>query len=457
MPAEDRENKTGSPKVEVGEIDTGTPFQSVKDAVNLFGEGAFSGEKSPIRKLKPHSAERALVKETKLHLAQKELYKLKEQLKSAETTKAGALTELKQAKSLVVDLTKKLKITNEAKEAAIKMTNNQANQFESTETNPNGKRVQKLAHKAALEESAKKLLALREQADLEKSKNLETQFAETTSEVARLQMEMENARISDLDSVKTVTLELDGAKDSLHKFVEEERSLRKLLESLKIELENIKKEHEELKLKETEREFIDFTVVTDETMLTFQQLVSENENAKRESEEMKKKAEEMKKEAEAMKDALKEAESKLNIILMEAKEAKEAESGLKITISREEFEALSRKVMESEKLEAAQREIDDLRAAADAALKRAEVAEAGKKTAEGELRRWREREQKKLALILKETQMQQSPSPNHKQSPPHKQKTKKVFTTSLSSMFHRKKSQVDIGSSPSYLPGEKPM
>lgn len=57
MVAKGRQNTTESHRVEVGEIDTSAPFQSVKDAVTLFGEGAFSGEKPVIKKAKPHSAE----------------------------------------------------------------------------------------------------------------------------------------------------------------------------------------------------------------------------------------------------------------------------------------------------------------------------------------------------------------------------------------------------------------
>lgn len=57
MVAKTRQSDAKSPnptKGVVGEIDTSPPFQSVKDAVSLFAEGAFSGEKLPIRKAKPY-------------------------------------------------------------------------------------------------------------------------------------------------------------------------------------------------------------------------------------------------------------------------------------------------------------------------------------------------------------------------------------------------------------------
>lgn len=123
MVAKDPHSISGSPnKLEVGEIDTRAPFQSVKDAVSLFGEGSSSGERHVIKKSRPHSEERVLAKESQLHLAQKKLNKLKDQLKDAETKKAQALIDFEKAKRTVEDLTEKLESVTESKDLAIKIT-----------------------------------------------------------------------------------------------------------------------------------------------------------------------------------------------------------------------------------------------------------------------------------------------------------------------------------------------
>lgn len=592
--------------------------------------------------------QRVLAKETQLHMSQKELSKLQEQLKNAEATKAQAQVELERAKRRLDELTHKIKTASEAKESAIKATEaakNQAKQLEEANcvspTRIAGasilesdtsreeymaaiaeldavkkeltkirqdsdaiveekasafkqaaeaelaakanmertgdlskeitaildsigqvkfatleseqeqtkiyaeKEVQKQLHKANLEESAKKLLALKNETDPQLTKNLETQMAETVSEIGALQKEIESKRASDIGSVRNVTTELDDAKESLHKVVEEESSLRSLVVSLKLELENLKTEHSELKEKEAETESIAGnlhvklrrinselgTVLAEESKLrgaseemisTLHLLSSESENARREAEEMKEQAEELEEESASIRFTLEEAEKKLSVALEEAEAAKvdearaldqiksisertsaartsTSESGVHITISREEFESLSRKVEESDKLaemkvgaaiaqaeavkasenealkklETVQKEMEVMKAAIDEALKKAKMGEAARKAVEGELKRWREREQKKAAetasRILAETG-NSSPA-NHQIKNPYQLETmvetrkletakmnvsKKVLLPSLSGMFHRKRNQVEGGSSPSYLPGEKP-
>ncbi|CAA2995739.1 Hypothetical predicted protein [Olea europaea subsp. europaea] len=513
----------------MGEIDISAPFQSVVDAVSLFGEGIFSGEKTAIKKPKPHSVERVVAKETKLHLAQNELNKLKEQLINADTTKAQTIVELEMAKLIVEDLTQKLKTHNVLKDIAIMATESakyQAKQFEETRNsesegndvdlgtarvqyttavtelyaakqvlrkiweehnasveakdlateqeakaenfaNVNMERSgelskeiailqeliqqdkQKQSYKARPEESAKKLLALKRSLNPEVNKNLETQLVGIISEIEALQKEMEKS------------------KGFRSRFCEDHYydAKESLVETLKIELENTKREHLEMKERETgtestagnlhvklrkakselEEAFAEeakLSGVSDEMISTIYQLSLESESAKHEVEETKRNTEELKKEAEVAKIELEAAETKLKVALNEAEEVKAAaaralnqismlsekinaacsptsEPSAQITISRVEFEKVAAAIAQVEtvrasdeealkKLEASQKEIEDMKTANHEALKKAEIAEAAKKAVEGELRRWRDREQNKAveaaSQVLAETE-----------------------------------------------------
>ncbi|MBA0632499.1 hypothetical protein Godav_001227 [Gossypium davidsonii] len=397
------------------------------------------------------------------------------------------------------------------------------------------KDTQRQLYKAKLEESTKRLLALKNESDIELARNLEAKLCETVYQIADLQKQIKNAKASDLESVQAVASELDGAKGSQQKVINKENLLRNLVESLKVELENVKKEHSELKEKEAERESIagnlhvklrrskyDLEVFLaeesktrgayEEMISTLQQLSVETQGAQREAEEMKKETEKLKLEAEASRVSLKEADKKLRNVSEENEAAKEAETraldqikmlserinaarastpecGADNTISREEFESLSHKAEESnniaemkvkaamarveavkasenealERIEAIQKEIEDMQAATMDALKRAEVAEAAKMAVEGELQRWREREQKKAAKVT--AQILPESSPQHgrkqKQNPPDKivqvqklEKSKSSIFKKPVSILNQRNNQIDSGS-PLYWPGEK--
>nr|GMC72376.1 WEB family protein At5g55860 [Ipomoea batatas] len=426
------------------------------------------------------------------------------------------------------------------------------------------KDVQRQSYKTRLGELSKELTSLRKEINPALIKDLETQLAQTTSTIEALRKEMDSARSSDLASVKDAITELNDAKESLHNACEGEGSLRSYLADLKLELENAKKEHSELMGKETETESLAGNLhaklqrakseleralaeeckarhPSEEMIATIEQVRLECENAKSETNEMKKQAEELKKETDSARITSEEAEEKLKVALEAAEEAKAAENraldqikllserasathastpepGAQITISRDEFDYLSQKVGESERLaelkvaaamaqveavrasengalvrlEAAQKEINNMRAATQEALKRAEMDETAKQVVEGELRRWREREQKKVAeatySILAETQKvvesfphnyqnagqgtrdgiesqtQNLPEVRHprkleksKTSVPKTEKSKtsvakKVLLRNFSDMLPRRTRQVQVGSP--YLPRE---
>eukprot|EP01018_Ginkgo_biloba_P013442 Gb_09422 [translate_table: standard] len=187
--------------------------------------------------------------------------------------------------------------------------------------------------------------------------------------------------------------------------------------------------------------------------LALQQLASEAEEAKKGAEAMKEEAQKAKFEAEQAKVAVDNAESRLQAALKEAEAAKAAEgialeqikalsektnaarastseSGAAITISQDEHDSLNRKVKEadelaemkvgaamaqidavktgeqeiSRKLEVANQEIEELKSAEEQALQKADMAEAAKRAVEGELRRWREREQRQRAVTFAASQ-----------------------------------------------------
>ncbi|KHN23835.1 WEB family protein [Glycine soja] len=429
-------------------------------------------------------------KERQLHLAQKDLKKLKEQLKNAETTKAQVLVELEKAKRVVEDLSQKLKVLGESRESAIQATEaskNQAKQLKEEKCgDPGGTNG---AWKEELETAVNNYASVITELDVAKKELSKIRQGYDLSSEARVSALKQAAEAEDAMKANTkraceLSKEILAVQESVEKtnaeFVQahqlQEETLAKqkvlrqsyeaILEESKKKLLDLKKEFNPeltknlevqpsldawwkllgwswrmVELRKSKSE-LEARVASEEMILTLKQLLSETENAKRETEDMKSEAAELKMEDAVTKLVLEDAETKLKGVLEEVEAAKAAEAsaldqikvlsmrtspshsstsepGARITISREEFETLVKKVEESDKLAdikvaAATAQVEVAKASENEFLKRAEAA---KRTVEGELRKWREQEQKKAAeaasRILAETLMSPELSPQH--------------------------------------------
>lgn len=327
--------------------------------------------------------------------------------------------------------------------------------------------------------------------------------------------------------VDALRMDLENVQREHSELKEKERETKSIFANLQAELEKTESELEVYMIEESK-----VRGASEDMISTLKQITTESENARREAEDMNIMAIKLNMEAEVTKLALEGTETKLKVALEEAEAAKAAEasilhqirvlsestsaartstseSGARITISKEEFDSLSRKVEESDKLasikvaastaqveavkasekealkklEETQKEIEDIKKATEENLKKAKTAEAAKKAVESELRRWREREQKKAAetasRILAETQTSPSSSLSSHLSPKHyrfqkqnsapktievrkfkKEKvsaSKKTLLPSISAIFHKKKRLHVEKGYPSYLPGENPL
>lgn len=368
-----------------------------------------------------HARKMYMATVTKLDAAKQKLTKIRQDFDAALEAKLAAFQQAAEAQrsanintEKVSELSKEIAAMQSSTEH-LKLATLQAQQEQGKMAAEKDACLQ--SYKSKKEEAEKKLLSMKEEVDLESTRNLEAMFAETSAEIEVLQEEMKKAHAYGMDSVRVITSKLGEATKTLQEVAKEESSLRSSVSSLGLELEDVKKEQAECQEKAEVEE---------------KELLSK-------AEEMKRNANELKQEAEATRIASGEAEKKLELVLKEAEEAKAAEQralsemkifsekqggrlssnsqpGTYIKLTVEEFGSLNRKVKEYQnlaenkeeaamahleaidaitsqadrKLEANLKAIEEIKVATELALKRADMADSARTVVEGELRRWRQ-------------------------------------------------------------------
>eukprot|EP00252_Welwitschia_mirabilis_P020252 TRINITY_DN4925_c0_g1_i3.p1 TRINITY_DN4925_c0_g1~~TRINITY_DN4925_c0_g1_i3.p1 ORF type:complete len:710 (+),score=216.76 TRINITY_DN4925_c0_g1_i3:524-2653(+) len=117
---------SSSDEIQRGEIDTSVPFESVKAAVSLSGEKAMAEQLiKMIAGIPPDKIQAfkeahmdCLQKETQLHLLQRDLLKLKEELKKTDGRKQQAQNQLEETMKTAEDLPRKIKVVTDSAERA---------------------------------------------------------------------------------------------------------------------------------------------------------------------------------------------------------------------------------------------------------------------------------------------------------------------------------------------------
>ncbi|KAE8728705.1 Detected protein of confused Function [Hibiscus syriacus] len=390
---------SGSPKAEVGEIDSRAPFHSVKASVSLFGEVAVTKERRTPRKSRI-SAENVIDKETQLLLAEKEFNHIKQKLESDEATKAKADSELESAKQTLQELSEKLKAVTESKQYTIEAA--EAVKQHGTEFDPSksqhSQEYETQDFDAALEV---KLAAFQQADDAHLSAKM---HSERATELTKQIVAMKEA----IKQVKFATQQVYNEQETI---AEEKEMLKKPYEATKEEAEKkfsaSREVYDPELTKFLEQKLMETTAELNKATMTLQMVAGEEcslwnlvSSIRVELEEVKMKQAQqnaIKANKEAKRESLNDHNVRLQQLLLEAETArKEAEEMKKIIETlKKEGEVAEMTVME---VEENLKVIEEIKAATELAEKSAMMAEAAQNMIEGELRRRCQQEEEALLL-----------------------------------------------------------
>ncbi|XP_077211482.1 WEB family protein At1g12150-like isoform X2 [Tasmannia lanceolata] len=264
-------------------------------------------------------------------------------------------------------------------------------------------------------------------------KQLEEENSEKTIYVESMEAEMKQLRevVDDLNhQIRDVTFEMEKLKIEMVQIVERESEAQVEIAVLKSELHSSRSKTASAEAAEARAKSVKSGLY-----IAVQQLAIEAEEAKKETQRLKQEAlevEEAKKETQSLKQEAMESDTKNNsyggpetpTIMEWETEITDVDlvcSGFykNITISVEEYESLTRKAKKADRvpdsmfdfrnecevetlkkeLEVKKEEIGELQSVVEQAVRRAEMAEKAKLAVEDHLRKWRQKEEKRRALL----------------------------------------------------------